>query len=81
MAFAIGHISGCHLNPAISIGLWAGGSFEAKNLPAYIAAQLSGAILTGGALYVIASGVTGWVPGNFASNCYGEHSLGACRTL
>jgi aquaporin Z len=76
MAFAIGHISGCHLNPAISIGLWAGGRFPAKDLPAYIAAQLTGAILAGGVLYAIASGVTGWVPGGFASNGYGEHSPG-----
>src|SRR5664279_5004987 len=76
MAFAIGHISGCHLNPAISIGLWAGGRFSAKDLPAYIAAQLIGAILAGSVLYAIASGVTGWVPGGFASNGYGEHSPG-----
>lgn len=76
MAFAIGHISGCHLNPAVSIGLWAGGRFPAKDLPAYIAAQLAGAILAGGVLYMIASGVTGWVPGGFASNGYGEHSPG-----
>jgi len=76
MAFAIGHISGCHINPAVSIGLWAGGRFPGKDLPAYIAAQLIGAILAGGVLYVIASGVTGWVPGGFASNGYGEHSPG-----
>jgi aquaporin Z len=76
MAFAIGHISGCHLNPAISIGLWAGGRFPAKDLPAYIAAQLIGAILAGGVLYAIASGVTGWVAGGFASNGFGEHSPG-----
>jgi aquaporin Z len=55
MAYAIGHISGCHLNPAISIGLWAGGRFPARDLPAYIAAQLIGAIVAGGILYLIAS--------------------------
>jgi aquaporin Z len=76
MAFAIGHISGCHLNPAVSIGLWAGGRFPAKDLPAYIAAQLIGAILAGGILYLIASGVSGWAPGGFASNGFGEHSPG-----
>lgn len=76
MAFAIGHISGCHLNPAVSIGLWAGGRFPAKDLPAYIAAQLIGAILAAGILYTIASGVTGWVAGGFASNGFGEHSPG-----
>ena len=76
MAFAIGHISGCHLNPAVSIGLWAGGRFPAKDLPAYIAAQLIGAILAGGVLYLIASGATGWVVDGFASNGYGEHSPG-----
>jgi aquaporin Z len=81
MAFAIGHISGCHLNPAVSIGLWAGGRFPAKDLPAYIAAQLIGAILAGGVLYVIASGVPGWAPGGFASNGFGEHSPGGYSLL
>jgi len=76
MAYAIGHISGCHLNPAISIGLWAGGRFPAKELPAYIIAQLIGAIVAGGVLYIIATGVAGWEPGGFASNGYGEHSPG-----
>jgi aquaporin Z len=76
MAFAIGHISGCHLNPAVSIGLWAGGRFPAKDLPAYISAQLIGGILAGGALFLIASGVVGWHPGGFASNGFGEHSPG-----
>ena len=56
MAFAIGHISGCHLNPAVSIGLWAGGRFEAKELLPYIVAQVAGAIAAGGALFLIASG-------------------------
>ncbi len=76
MAYAIGHISGCHLNPAISIGLWAGGRFPARDLPAYIIAQLIGAIVAGGILYIIANGVAGWEPGGFASNGYGEHSPG-----
>jgi aquaporin Z len=81
MAFAIGHISGCHLNPAVSIGLWAGGRFPAKDLPAYIIAQLAGAVLAGGVLYMIASGVSGWVHGGFASNGYGEHSPGGYSLL
>ena len=76
MAYAIGHISGCHLNPAVSIGLWAGGRFPAKELPAYIIAQLIGAIIAGATLYVIASGVAGWEHAGFASNGYGEHSPG-----
>ena len=75
MAFAIGHISGCHLNPAVSIGLWAGGRFEAKELGPYIISQVLGAILAGGVLYVIASGNAGFVvSGGFASNGYGEYS-------
>jgi len=77
MAYAIGHISGCHLNPAVSIGLWAGGRFEAKELLPYIAAQVVGAIVAGGVLYLIASGKAGFdLPGGFASNGYGEHSPG-----
>lgn len=75
MAYAIGHISGCHLNPAVSIGLWAGGRFSAKELLPYIIAQCIGAILAGGALYLIASGNAGFdVSAGFASNGYGEHS-------
>lgn len=75
MAFAIGHISGCHLNPAVSIGLWAGGRFEAKDLPAYIIAQVLGAIAAGGVLYLIASGKAGFeLSAGFASNGYAEHS-------
>lgn len=81
MAFAIGHISGCHINPAVSIGLWAGGRLPAKELPAYIVAQLIGAILAGGVLYLIASGAPGWTPGGFASNGYGEHSPGGYSLL
>ncbi|HQO40371.1 MAG TPA: aquaporin Z [Spirochaetota bacterium] len=77
MAFAIGHISGCHLNPAVSVGLWAGGRFEAKQLLPYIAAQVLGAIAAGGVLYVIASGKSGFdLAAGFASNGFGEHSPG-----
>lgn len=76
MAYAIGHISGCHLNPAISIGLWAGGRFPARDLPAYIVAQVIGGLVAGGVLYLIASGAPGWEHGGFASNGYGEHSPG-----
>lgn len=82
MAFAIGHISGCHLNPAVSFGLWAGGRFPAKELPAYIAAQVLGGIAAGGALYLIASGKAGFdVTAGFASNGYGEHSPGGYSLL
>jgi aquaporin Z len=77
MAFAIGHISGCHLNPAVSIGLWAGGRFPAKDLLPYIVAQVVGGIVAGGVLYLIASGKAGFsLSGGFASNGYGEHSPG-----
>ncbi|WP_112479097.1 aquaporin Z [Vibrio variabilis] len=78
MAFAIGHISGCHLNPAVSIGLWAGGRFETKELVPYIVAQVIGGVLAGGVLYVIASGQAGFdaVSSGFASNGYGAHSPG-----
>lgn len=77
MAFAIGHISGCHLNPAVSIGLWAGGRFPANRLLPYIVSQVLGAIAAGAVLYVIASGAPGFdVAKGFASNGYGEHSPG-----
>lgn len=77
MAFAIGHISGCHLNPAVSIGLWAGGRFPANKLVPYVVAQVLGAIVAGGVLYVIASGAAGFdVSKGFASNGYGAHSPG-----
>lgn len=77
MAFAIGHISGCHLNPAVSIGLWAGGRFSTKDLVPYIVAQVVGAIVAGGVLYLIASGQAGFsLAGGFASNGYGDHSPG-----
>src|SRR5471030_414089 len=77
MAYAIGHISGCHLNPAISIGLWAGGRFPANQLIPYIVAQVLGGLAAGGVLYLIAAGKAGFeVSGGFASNGYGEHSPG-----
>lgn len=78
MAYAIGHISGCHLNPAVSIGLWAGGRFSASQLMPYIIAQVAGAIVAGGVLYLIASGAPGFdVSKGFASNGYGAHSPGS----
>ncbi|PXX47755.1 aquaporin Z [Undibacterium pigrum] len=77
MAYAIGHISGCHLNPAVSIGLWAGGRFPANKLLPYIVAQVLGGIVAGGVLYLIASGKAGFdVSGGFASNGFAEHSPG-----
>ena len=82
MAFAIGHISGCHLNPAVSIGLWAGGRFPAAQLPHYIIAQVIGGVLAGGVLLVIASGKEGFdVAAGFASNGFGEHSPGGYSML
>ena len=77
MAYAIGHISGCHLNPAVSIGLWAGGRFPAKDLVPYIVVQVIGAIVAAGVLYIIASGKAGFdVASGFAANGYGAHSPG-----
>ena len=73
MAFALGHISGCHLNPAVSIGLFAAGKFEAKDLAGYIVAQCIGAVAGAGVLWIIASG-NGADLGGFASNGYGEFS-------
>ncbi len=82
MAFAIGHISGCHLNPAVSIGLWAGGRFPAKQLLPYIIAQVIGGVIAGGVLFVIASGKEGFdVAAGFASNGYGAHSPGGYSLL
>ncbi len=75
MAYAIGHISGCHLNPAVSLGLWAGGRFSGKELLPYIASQVLGATVAAGVLYFIASGQAGFsLDGGFAANGYGEHS-------
>jgi len=82
MAFAIGHISGCHLNPAVSFGLWAGGRFPARQLLPYIVAQVLGAIVAGGVLYLIASGKPGFdLSAGFASNGYGAHSPGGYSLL
>src|ERR1700744_1101024 len=75
MAYAIGHVSGCHLNPAVSLGLCVGGRFPASELPGYILAQVAGAIAGAGVLYLIARGQGGFdVHAGFASNGYGEHS-------
>ncbi|WP_447400281.1 aquaporin Z [Vibrio harveyi] len=78
MAFAIGHVSGCHLNPAVTVGLWAGGRFDTKDVIPYIIAQVVGGVIAGGVLYVIATGQAGFdvVGSGFASNGYGEHSPG-----
>lgn len=82
MAFAIGHISGCHLNPAVSLGLWAGGRFPAKELLPYIVAQVLGGVVAGGILYLIASGKAGFdLSAGFASNGYGAHSPGGYSLL
>ncbi len=77
MAYAIGHISGCHLNPAVSIGLWAGGRFPRNQLVPYILAQVLGGLAAGGVLYLIASGKAGFdLSAGFAANGYGAHSPG-----
>jgi aquaporin Z len=76
MAYAIGHISGCHLNPAVSIGLAVGKRFPFSELPAYIVAQVLGAVAGAGVLFVIASGQAGFELGGFASNGYADHSPG-----
>src|SRR5262245_24194169 len=77
MAYAIGHISGCHLNPAVPLGLGVAKRFPMRECPAYVAAQVAGAILAGAVLYFIASGKAGFdVSAGFASNGYGEHSPG-----
>ena len=82
MAYAIGHISGCHLNPAVSLGLWAGGRFPAGQLAPYIIAQVIGAIAAGGVLFVIASGAAGFsLADGFAANGYGDHSPGGYSLL
>ncbi|MBS1874722.1 MAG: aquaporin Z [Acidobacteria bacterium] len=82
MAYAIGHISGCHLNPAVSVGLAVGGRFKASELPAYIVAQVIGGVFGAGVLYVIASGDSKFsLAGGFASNGYGAHSPGGYSLL
>ena len=81
MAYAIGHISGCHLNPAVSIGLWIGGRFDRKELIPYIVAQILGGIAGAGILYIIATGKAGFEIGGFAANGYGEHSPGGYSLL
>ena len=81
MAYAIGHISGCHLNPAVSIGLWIGGRFDKKELLPYIVVQLLGGIAGAAILYIIATGKSGFEIGGFAANGYGEHSPGGYSML
>jgi len=81
MVYAIGHISGCHLNPAVSVGLWIGGRFDAKDLIPYIIAQVLGGIAAAAVLYVIASGKADFELGGFAANGYGEHSPGGYGLL
>ena len=82
MVYTIGHISGCHINPAVSVGLWAGKRFPASDLLPYIVAQVAGAIAAAGVLYIIASGKEGFsLAGGFASNGYGVHSPGGYSLL
>ena len=83
MAYAVGHISGGHFNPAVTIGLWASGRFKSADVLPYIIAQVIGAIIAAAVLYLIASGKPGWVPDGFAANGYGalspgKYSLGTC---
>jgi len=81
MAYAIGHISGCHINPAVTVGLMLSKRFPAYEVPGYIAAQVIGGVLGAGVLYLIATGRAGFVPGGFASNGYGDHSPGGYSLL
>ncbi len=82
MAYAIGHISGCHLNPAVTLGLWAGGRFQSKDILPYWVAQVFGAVAGAFVLYVIASGASGFsLTGGFASNGFGDHSPGGYTML
>ena len=83
MAYAVGHISGGHFNPAVTLGLWSAGRCANKHVIPYIVVQVIGSVLASAALYVIASGKAGWVPAGFASNGYGDlspgkYSLEAC---
>jgi aquaporin Z len=75
-AYALGPISGGHFNPAVTVGLWAGGRFPARDIPAYAVAQVTGAIAAAATLFLVASGKPGFVVGNFAANGFGEHSPG-----
>lgn len=81
MAFAIGHISGCHLNPAVSVGLWAGGRFPANKLIPYIVAQVVGGIVAAAILYLVASGKAGFEASSLPANGYGAHSPGKYSLL
>jgi len=82
MAYALGHVSGCHLNPAVSFGLVVSGRFPARELPAYVGAQLIGAALASTVLYLVASGASGFsLAGGFAANGFGEHSPGGYSLL
>jgi aquaporin Z len=81
MAYAVGHISGGHFNPAVTVGLWAGGKFKAGDIPAYVIAQVVGAVAAAGVLFVIASGKPGFELGGFASNGYGDLSPGKYSLL
>ncbi len=83
MAYAVGHISGGHFNPAVTIGLWSANRCANHHVVPYLAAQIVGSVVAAGALWLIASGKAGWVPGGFAANGYGalspgKYSLGAC---
>jgi aquaporin Z len=81
MAYAVGHISGGHFNPAVTLGLWSAGRCADKHVVPYLVAQVAGAIVAAGVLYLVASGKPGWVPGGFASNGYGELSPGKYSLL
>ena len=86
MAYAVGHISGGHFNPAVTIGLWSAGRCASKHVIPYIIAQVIGAIVAAAVLWIIASGKPGWIPGGFASNGYGDlspgkYALGACLII
>src|ERR1700741_3949983 len=83
MAYAVGHISGGHFNPAVTLGLWSAGRCANRHVVPYVVAQVVGAVLAAAALWLIASGKAGWVPNGFAANGYGDlspgkYSLGAC---